>query len=86
MPRNVVTLIPRQLVLPTRNNDDRRQQVVAAIHTHFRPQQSQSASWEIHFPNSLGKRTAREQVIEVLTAAEPRWRALLVLYPKASVL
>jgi hypothetical protein len=82
--RNVVTLVPRRLVLPTRRNRERQRRIVAAIHDRYRPQASQHGRrvmWEIHFPRSIGKRAAREQVVEELGTIDRRWRGLFVLYP-----
>ena len=89
VPRNVITLVPRRLVLPTRKNAERKERIVASLHQRFRPQQSHHGgrvTWEIRFPNSFGKRTAREHVVEVLADADPRWRTLFILYPKESAL
>jgi len=87
VPRNIVTLVPRRLVLPTSRNKERQQRIVAAIHEHYRPRSTQDGhrvAWELDFPRSLGKREAKEQVAAELTAIDPRWRRLFVLYPTES--
>ena len=82
MPRNVVTLAPRLLVLPTRRNDERRQAIIDALAVRYRIRVSEHPKKvEIDFPKRLGHRAARDEVMAELDRLEPTWRGFFVLYP-----
>jgi len=89
VPRNVVSLVPRRLVLPTRRNKERQQKVIAALDELYRPRRTQDGhrvTLELDFPRSLSKREAKERVAAELTGIDARWRRLFVLYPTESAL
>jgi hypothetical protein len=87
MPRNVVTLKPRVLVLPTRRNRDARDRIVRALAETFQGrQESRPDRIEIDFPSKDPRRAARDAVAAELDRVERRWRRLYVLYPTESSL
>jgi hypothetical protein len=87
MPRNVVTLTPRRLVLPTQRNRDARERIEAALVGKYRVRRaSDPERIEIDFPKRAPRRTAKEEVAAELGRIEPRWRRLYVLYPTESSL
>lgn len=87
MPRNVVTLVPRVLVLPTRRNRETRQRVRAHVVEQYRARrESNPDRIEIDFPKHVGGRAAKTQVAEALDAVEPRWQRVFALYPTETAL
>jgi hypothetical protein len=86
MPRNVVTLQPRTLVLPTRKNREARQEIVARLGERYRARRQEDGALEIDFPVKLSRRAAKDQVVSELEEIDPRWRRLFTLYPTESSL
>lgn len=87
VPRNVVTLVPRLLVLPTRRNRETREKVEAhLVERHRARAESNPDRIEIDFPKRLGGRAAKAEVIESLDEVAPHWRRLFVLYPTETAL
>lgn len=81
MPRNVVTVRPRFLVLPTRRNREATESVLAHLGERYRPRRQDDGSLKIDFPKRLGGRAARDEVVAEMTRIAPRWRRLFVVYP-----
>ncbi len=83
VPRNVVTLSRRSLVLPSRANRDARKDIISALGETYRLRQQDSRGkwWELDFPKSVGRRAAKERVSADLDRIDPLWRRLFVLYP-----
>ena len=82
VPRNVVTLVPRLLVLPTRRNDEHRQAIIDALAVRYRIRVSDNPKKvEIDFPKRLSHRAAKDDVMAELDRLEPTWRRFFVLYP-----
>ncbi|HWN22329.1 MAG TPA: hypothetical protein VNP93_10180 [Gaiellaceae bacterium] len=87
MPRNVVTLTPRRLVLPTQRNRAARERVERALVDTYRARrESDPERIEIDFPKCARRRAAKEEVAAALDEVEPRWRRLYALYPTESSL
>ena len=87
MPRNVVTLTPRRLVVPTQRNRAARERIERALVDRYRARrESDPERIEIHFPKRAPRRAAKEEVAAALDQVEPRWRRLYVLYPSESTL
>ncbi|MEN3313107.1 MAG: hypothetical protein V7645_2436 [Actinomycetota bacterium] len=87
MPRNVVTLSPRLLVLPMQRNRAARERIERALVRHYRARrESDPERIEIDFPKRASRRAAKEEVAAELDQIEPRWRRLYVLYPSESSL
>lgn len=87
MPRNVVSLSPRLLVLPTRTNREARRAIMAALGDRYRARPMDGGKWlAIDFPKHMGRRMAKDQVSAALDEIDPRWRRLFVLYPKEASL
>jgi hypothetical protein len=87
MPRNVVTLTPRWLVLPTQRNRAARQRIEHALADEYRARrESDPERIEIDFPKSERRRGAKDEIATALDRIEPRWRRLYVLYPTESSL
>jgi len=87
MPRNVVTLSPRVLVLPTRRDRDARDRIERALVEKYRARrESDPDRIEIYFPKRGPRRAAKEEVAAELDRVEPHWRRLYVLYPTESSL
>jgi hypothetical protein len=87
MPRNVVTLSPRLLVLPIPGNGKARERVERALIQKYRARrESDPDRIEIDFPKRAPRRAAKEGVAAELDQIEPRWRRLYVLYPTESSL
>jgi hypothetical protein len=87
MPRNVVTLSPRLLVLPTRRNREARDRVERALVDRYRARrESDPDRIQIDFSKRQARRAAKDEVVAELDRIEPRWRRLYVLYPKESSL
>jgi hypothetical protein len=83
MPRNVVSLLPRRLVLPTRTKREAQRAIMAALGERYRARPMDAGKWlAIDFPKRLGRWAAQEQVSAALDEIDPRWRRLFVLYPK----
>ena len=87
MPRNVVTLSPRILVLPTRRNQETRRRIEQLVVERFRARiEGVPERFEMDFPKRVGGRAAKNEVTEALDATDPRWRRVFVLYPTESSL
>ncbi len=85
VPRNVVTLSPRRLVLPTRQNRETRGRIQSAVLTRYRAR-VETYGIAIDFPKRKGARAAKDEVAEVLDGVDRRWRRVFVLYPTESTL
>ena len=82
MPRNVVTLTPRLLVLPTRRNRAARRAILSSLEERYRARLFDDPERiEMDFAKGMGGRAAKDQVAAALDEIEPRWRRLYVLYP-----
>ena len=87
VPRNVVTLCPRVLQLPTRRNRETRRRVEEMVVERFRARVERDPERiKMDFPKRIGGRAARNEVAHALDAADPRWRRVFVLYPTESSL
>jgi hypothetical protein len=87
LPRNVVTLSPRLLSLPTRRNRELRQRIEGIAVERYRARVENSPDRiEMEFPKEMGGRAAKNEVMQALDAAEPKWRRVFVLYPTESSL
>ena len=87
VPRNVVTLSPRLLALPTRRNRETRLRIERMVVERFRARVERDPyRVEMDFPKRTGGRTAKNEVIDALEATDPRWRRVFVLYPTESAL
>jgi hypothetical protein len=87
MPRNVVTLSPRPLVLPIRRNRETRERIEQVVVERYRARiEKNPERIEMDFPKRLGGRAAKNEVIRTLDATDPRWRRVFVLYPTESAL
>ena len=84
--RNVVTLLPRLLVLPTPRNRAARETVQTNVVRHFRATEGAHQSLRMDFPKRKGARAAKDEVAALLDEIEPRWRRLYVLYPTEDAL
>lgn len=87
MPRNVVTLTPRVLKLPTRRNSETRRRVEEMMVERFRARVERDPKRiEMDFPKQIGARAAKNEVAHALDATVPRWRRVFALYPTESSL
>ena len=87
MPRNVVTLSPKLLSLPTRRNREIRERVRTLVVERYRARvETHPERIEIDFPKRLGGRAAKREVLQVLDANEPGWRRVFAPYPTESAL
>ena len=87
MPRNIVTLAPRRLVLPVQRNRAARQRIERALVEKYRARrESDPERIVIDFPKRASRRAAKEEVAAALDQVERRWRRLYVLYPSESSL
>jgi hypothetical protein len=86
VPRNVVTVVPRRLVLPTRRNRQARETILEELGQRYRLRHRDDGGTAIDFPKRLGRRAARDQVVAELGRIDPRWSRLFVVYPKESSL
>jgi len=87
VPRNVVTLAPRRLVLPKQRNRAARERIERALVERYRARrESNPERIVIDFPKRGSRRAAKEEVASALDQIEPRWRRLYVLYPSESSL
>jgi hypothetical protein len=86
VPRNVVTLRPRALRLPTRRNRNTRERVEQALAERFRARIDRDAARtiKIYFPRRLPSRLAKQQGTDELDRIDRRWRQLFVLYIRPS--
>ena len=82
MARNVVTLSPRLLVLPTRSNREARRAIAAALGNRYPVLSSDGGKrLAIHFPKAVGGRAAKDEVTAALNQIDVRWRRFFVLHP-----
>ena len=82
MPRNVVTLSSRLLVLPTRKNRKARRAIIAALGDRYPALSSDGGKrLAIHFPKDVGGRAAKDEVTAALDRIDVRWRRFFVLHP-----
>jgi len=87
VPRNVVTLTPRRLVLPVQRNRAARERIERALVDRYRARrESDPQRIAIDFPKRGLRRAARNEIVAELDRIEPRWRRLYVLYPSESSL
>jgi hypothetical protein len=87
VPRNVVRLTPRWLVLPMQRNRAARERIERALVDKYRARrESDPERIEIDFPKRAPRRAAKEEIAAALDQVEPRWRRLYVLYPSESSL
>jgi hypothetical protein len=87
MPRNVVRLTPRWLVLPIQRNRSARERIERVlVETYRARRESDPERIEIDFPKRAPRRAAKDEVAAALDQVEPRWRRLYVLYPSESSL
>jgi hypothetical protein len=87
MPRNVVTLTPRLLALPTRRNRETRERIESFLVRQYRARvELEPYRIKIDFPMRVGRRPARTRVSGDLDRTDPRWRRVFVLYPRESSL
>lgn len=85
MPRHVVTLSRRVLVLPTHRNEETRQRIEQMVVDRFRARVERDPDRiEMDFPKRMDRREARDKVAQALNATDARWRRVFVLYPKES--
>jgi hypothetical protein len=75
MPRNVVTLVPRVLVL---TRPGTRGAIETALGERFRFRRVNDRI-EIDFPKSDPE--AKRKVVAALDEIDPRWRRVFVIYP-----
>src|SRR5215213_4386420 len=82
VPRNVVTLTPRRLVLPIRRNRTARERIERALVEKYRARrEADPERIAIDFSKRALRRAAKDEVAAELDRIEPRWRRLYVLYP-----
>jgi len=87
VPRNVVTLTPRRLVLPVQRNRAARERIERALVDRYRARrESDPQRIAIDFPKRGLRRAAKNEIVAELDRIEPRWRRLYVLYPSESSL
>ena len=87
MPRNVVTLTRRSLVLPNPRNRVARDRIERALVDKYRARrESNPERIEVDFPTRAPRRAAKEEVAAALDQIEPRWSRLYVLFPTESSL
>lgn len=87
MPRNVVTLAPRVLALPTRRNREARRAVESWVVERYRARiETDPTRIEIDFAKNKGGRAVKNEVTEGLDRVDPRWRRVLVLDPTEDAL
>jgi hypothetical protein len=87
VPRNVVTLTPRVLTLPTRRNRETRARIERFVVERYRARlESDPERIEMDFPKSVGGRAAKNEVSQALDSVDPRWRRAFTLYPTESSL
>jgi len=87
MPRNVVTLSPRRLSLPTRRNRQVRQSVERMVVERYRARVERDPERiEIDFPKDKSRRAAKNEVAAALDAIDAGWRRVFALYPNESSL
>ena len=87
MPRNVVTVIRRRIVLARGDRRGRQARALASLSERHRLRwREQKDGVEIDFPKSLGRRVAKERIVAELTEIDPAWRRLFVVYPTESAL
>jgi hypothetical protein len=87
VPRNVVTLSPRRLSLPTRRNRETRRRIEEMVIERYRARvEHDPERIEIDFPKRVGGRAAKDEVTEALDAVDRNWRRIFVLYPTESAL
>jgi hypothetical protein len=87
MPRNVVTLTRRRVVLPTKRNRTACERVERALVDRYRVRrESTPERIEIDFPKSAPRRAAKVEIASELDRIEPRWKRLYMLYPSESSL
>jgi hypothetical protein len=87
VPRNVVTLSSRLLVLPTRKNREARRAITAALGDRYPALSSDGGKrLAIHFPKDVGRRAAKDEVTAALDRIDVRWRRFFVLHPDEKAL
>lgn len=87
MPRNVVTLVPRRLSLPSPGNDETRQKIEQAVASQYRARfESDPERIEMDFSKRRSLREARTGVAATLYAIDPDWERLFEIYPTESSL
>ena len=87
MPRNVVTLTPRLLVLPIKRNRAARERIERALVDTYRARrEADPERIEIDFPRRAPRRAAKDKIAAELDRIEPRWKRLYVPYPSESSL
>ena len=87
VPRNVVTLAPRLLRLPTRRNRETQERIVAMVVERFRARvEKDPERIAMDFPKRMGGRAAKNELIRALDSTDPRWPRVFVLYPTESAL
>lgn len=83
VPRNVVTLVPRRLVLPTRTNRERRERVLTELERRYRlRREANPTRVEIDFAKRVGRAAAKAEVVAALDGIDRRWRWLFACYPR----
>jgi hypothetical protein len=86
MPRNVVTLTPRLLVLPIKRNRAACERIERALVDKYSARREADPEHiEVDFP-AAPRRAAKNKIAAELNRIEPRWRRLYVLYPTESSL
>lgn len=87
VPRNVVTLAPRRLSIPSRRNRQTRRMIEDMVVERYRARvESDPERIEIDFPKEKGGRAAKTEVAKALDDTDPRWRRVFTLYPTESSL
>jgi hypothetical protein len=87
VPRNVVTVWRRRSLLRRASRRDAQDLVLAELGRRYRVRwRSDEEGVEIDFPKRLGRRMARDRVVDDLAQIEPEWARLFAVYPSESSL
>jgi hypothetical protein len=88
VPRNVVTVVRRKTILPRGTRRRERQDLVLArLGERYRVRWLPDGEGaEIDFPKRLGRRPAKDRVVNDLAEIEQDWRRLFKVYPTESSL
>jgi hypothetical protein len=87
VPRHVVTVFPKLLVLPTEGNRRHWEAIIERLgHAYRTTPHPDGDAIEIHFSKRKSRREAKLEVATTLDEIDPRWHRLLRLYPTESAL
>jgi len=82
VPRNVVTVTRRRSLLRRTSRRELQDLVLAELGLRYRVRRrADGRGVEIDFPKRLGRREARDRVIDDLTKIEAAWPRLFAVYP-----